>query len=224
MFTNTAKSNQEAETAFTSADSIDKKIEITTPPNSASVEVSNSPKFIEGLLSIGSSPLFNEDECKKIINGCIEELWTPVKVYGTGNIHQASMQRVRGNLSELPFSLLREAVVSANTEIYKFNILGMLDTDYPQVARYKKGDFYNFHTEINPMSTTRKLSFIIMLNDPSEYEGGEIEFLNTELAHSETSKIGTMIVFPSFLCYRMKPVKKGIRYVVTGSIHGDSFK
>ena len=223
MFTEPA--NTEKATQFTSTELIDTKIEVpkitSSDPNNQKV---TAPLHTDGLLSIASSPLFSPDECKKIIDNCIEELWSPVKVYGSGNIHQTSMQRLRGNLAEHPYNLFRDAIVAANNEIYKFNILGIIDTDYPQVARYTKGNFFNFHTEINPMATTRKLSFLVMLNDPSEYEGGEIEFLNTELSHEETSKVGTIIVFPSFLTYKVKPIKKGKRYIITGSIHGDSFR
>lgn len=223
MFTDPEKTEKTPQ--FTSPELIDTHIEVpkvsSSNPNNQEV---TSPTLTNGLLSIASSPLFSPNECKKIIDNCIEELWSPVKIFGKGKIHQAVMQRLRGNLSEHPFTLFRDAIVTANTDIYKFNILGVIDTDYPQVARYSKGDFFNFHTEINPMATTRKLSFLVMLNDPSEYEGGEIEFLNTELSHEETSKVGTIIVFPSFLTYKIKTVKKGKRYLVTGSIHGDSFK
>ena len=223
MFTDPEKIEKAPQ--FTSTDLIDTHIEVpkvtSSDPNN---QRNNIPTLTDGLLSIASSPLFSPDECKKIIDNCIEELWSSVKVYGEGKIHQAAMQRLRGNLAEYPFTLFRDAIVTANADIYKFNILGVIDTDYPQVARYSKGDFFNFHTEINPMATTRKLSFLVMLNDPSEYEGGEIEFLNTELTHSETSKVGTIIVFPSFLTYKVKPVKKGKRYLITGSIHGDSFR
>ena len=225
MFTDTTKTTKTTnETKFTDADIIDKKIEVPQANNGPKIEYSDSPVLTDGLLSIGSSPVFNSEECKKIIENCIDELWQSVKVYGSGNIHRAKMQKVRGNLSEHPFNLFKEAIITANNQLYNFNLLGMLDKDYPQVAKYSKGDFYNLHTEINPMSLTRKLSFIIILNDETEYEGGEIEFLNTELNHSETSKIGTMIVFPSFLTYKIKPVKKGTRYFITGNIHGDSFK
>ena len=161
MFTDTTKTTNE--TKFTNADIIDKKIEVPEVKDRPKIEHNNSPVLTDGLLSIGSSPVFNSEECKKIIENCIEELWQSVKVYGSGNIHRAKMQKVRGNLSEHPFNLFKEAITTANTQLYNFSLLGILDTDYPQVAKYSKGDFYNLHTEINPMSLTRKLSFIIIL-------------------------------------------------------------
>lgn len=221
MFTNIDKPDEEKKD-FAPADLLDKKIEVSE--NRDSDKNYHTPKFVQGLLSIASATIFNKDECAKIINSCIDEIWTPIKIYGSGDIHRATTQKARGNLSESPFHLIREAIVTANSEIYKFDLLGIVDTDYPQVSRYQKDDFYDLHSEMNPMSSTRKLSFLIMLNDKFDYEGGEIEFLNTELSHEETSSIGTMLVFPSFLCYKIKPITKGTRYLLTGHVHGDSFK
>jgi hypothetical protein len=59
MFTDPTKSNNE--TKFTDADIIDKKIEI---PEVKDGPYNNLPVLTDGLLSIGSSPVFNNDECK----------------------------------------------------------------------------------------------------------------------------------------------------------------
>ena len=65
------------------------------------------------------------------------------------------------------------------------------------------------------------VSLSCLLSDPEDYEGGEFEIdtRNGE-ARNDKSKIltinydtkGTVVVFPSFLWHRVKPVKKGIRY------------
>ena len=119
MFTDTTKTTNE--TKFTNADIIDKKIEVPEVKDRPKIEHNNSPVLTDGLLSIGSSPVFNSEECKKIIENCIEELWQSVKVYGSGNIHRAKMQKVRGNLSEHPFNLFKEAITTANTQLYNFS-------------------------------------------------------------------------------------------------------
>lgn len=218
MFTNTKKESEQT-TSFASADLISAEL----PAAPISTE-KLTPDHVPSLLAITSTKLFTEEECQKIINGCIEELWKPVVVSGNLKLHSADTQRVRGNLESFPFTIFRDAIIAANTEFYNFSLMGMLDNDFPQVAKYSKGDFYNLHSELNPGLTTRKLSFLINLNDPSEYEGGEIEFLNTEMDLNAINVPGTMIVFPSFIAYRIKPVKKGKKFMITGNIHGDSFK
>jgi PKHD-type hydroxylase len=72
----------------------------------------------------------------------------------------------------------------------------------------------------------RKLSFTLMLND--DYEGGEFEIgrysfgewqLKTETTVAE-NKTGTLVVFPSTLPHRVKPVSKGIRKSLVGWVPG----
>ena len=103
-------------------------------------------------------------------------------------------------------------------------MLGIIDQDYPQIFKYEKGDYYKFHVEINPLSITRKLSFIINLSNSSEYTGGEIDFLNTSLENTISSTQGSILVFPSFLPYQIKPVLSGTKKIIIGHIHGPEFK
>jgi len=221
MFTNPKKTTDTLE-KFTSIDLIQPPSII--PATQEEEKKQMSPNYTSTLLSITSTPLFTEEQCETLINTCIEELWTPVTVTGNFKLQSASTQRIRGSLSDFPFTSLKEAIVTANNQFYNLELLGMIDNDYPQISRYNKGDFYKMHAEINPVMTTRKLSFLITLSKPDDYIGGEIEFLNTELDYGTVNKPGTMIVFPSFLPYIIKPIKKGKKYFATGSIHGNSFR
>jgi PKHD-type hydroxylase len=90
--------------------------------------------------------------------------------------------------------------------------------------RYKEKDYYSLHVDINPLSSTRKLSFIINLSDPSEYTGGDIEFLNTSIEKELVAGIGSIVIFPSFLPYQIKPVLSGEKYIIAGHIHGPLYK
>ena len=88
---------------------------------------------------------------------------------------------------------------------------------------------YNWHVDIgrpyddsNPNweNKQRKLSTIISLSDPSEYEGGDFEFnfknkqpgLDTSWPVPELKEQGSIVVFPSYHWHRVKPVTKGTRY------------
>ena len=83
---------------------------------------------------------------------------------------------------------------------------------------------YNKPQDLNSHGKIRKLSVTISLSDPSEYEGGNLEFdmrnqkdweNNKEKAIYECHEIrprGSIIVFPSFVWHRVKPVTKGTRY------------
>jgi PKHD-type hydroxylase len=74
------------------------------------------------------------------------------------------------------------------------------------------------------------------LTDGSEYKGGELQFdfrnynpnLRDESEHLITVKEilpkGTVVVFPSFLWHRVKPVTEGTRYSLVMWNLGEAFK
>ena len=221
MFTNPEKITESSDT-FTDKELV--KAPETFPVAQEESKPQMSPAYTSALLSITSTPLFTDEQCKSIVDMCIDEIWSSVKVTGSFKLQSASTQRIRGALTDFPFTSLKDAIVTANNQFYNLDLLGIIDNDYPQIVRYNKGDFYKMHAEINPIMTTSKLSFLITLSAPEDYVGGEIEFLNTELDYETINKPGTMIVFPSFLPFSIKPIKKGKKFFATGSIHGNSFR
>ena len=100
-----------------------------------------------------------------------------------------------------------------------------------QYTIYNEGDFYNWHTDqhLKPYknNTVRKLSFTLCLND--EYEGGDFEICDPhpepDLSTTTTFKFkkGTIIVFPSHIWHRVKPVTKGIRKSLVGWVVGNQW-
>tara|TARA_X000001036_G_C20437512_1_gene707874 strand:- start:46 stop:660 length:615 start_codon:yes stop_codon:yes gene_type:complete len=92
-----------------------------------------------------------------------------------------------------------------------------------QVTKYEEGDFYSAHIDSlgtngtkriapdkpNLHNRTRKMSMTLNLNDPSEYEGGELRLYG--VGKLPTDK-GRMTFFPSFLPHEVTPVTKGVRY------------
>ena len=64
----------------------------------------------------------------------------------------------------------------------------------------------------------RKLSAVLSLTDPKEYEGGDLQFdfKDDEKAMvrtcNEAKGKGSVVVFPSFVWHRVRPVTKGTRH------------
>tara|TARA_R110002153_G_scaffold20066_3_gene68246 strand:+ start:483 stop:1115 length:633 start_codon:yes stop_codon:yes gene_type:complete len=103
-----------------------------------------------------------------------------------------------------------------------------------QFTKYKLNQFYDWHSDSWDKAyhkpdtldhgKIRKLSMTCQLTDGSEYEGGELEFdfrnynphMRKESKHLKQAKEilpkGSIIVFPSFVWHRVKPVTKGTRY------------
>ncbi len=101
-----------------------------------------------------------------------------------------------------------------------------------QITRYKKNGHYDFHFDGNGFTrkhkpedellhgTARKLSMSIILNQ--DYKGGEFEFL--EDGSSIKAETGTIIVFPSYMMHRVKPITKGTRYSLVAWFSGEPFR
>mgnify|MGYP003646279208 FL=1 len=102
-----------------------------------------------------------------------------------------------------------------------------------QFTKYKLNQYYDWHCDSwdkpyekkgPQLGKIRKLSMTCQLTDGSEYEGGELEFdfrnydphMREETKHLRQAKEilpkGSIIVFPSFVWHRVKPVTKGTRY------------
>jgi hypothetical protein len=178
------------------------------------------------IVSINKSELFTKEECETILGNCIEELWLPATVVGStdGKFHQSRRQKLRGDIGGFPFLNIRDVTKLANTEIYDFKLLGIIDQDFPQIFSYGENDFYKMHMELNSMTSSRKLSFVINLSDPGSYEGGDIEFLNISAGSELLNEQGCCLIFPSYLAYSIAPVTKGIKKIIVGHVHGAVFK
>lgn len=186
----------------------------STPAKLASLDIA----------SINKSALFTKEECATILTSCIEELWMPSTVVGTANLHLSKRQKLRGDVQGFPFLNIREVTKTANDEIYDFNLLGIIDQDFPQLFKYTENSFYNWHIDLNTIAPSRKITFIINLTDTSEYTGGEIEFLNIDTSTANVSEQGTCLIFPSFMPWRVNPVKSGCKNIIVGHVHGALFK
>ena len=83
-----------------------------------------------------------------------------------------------------------------------------------QLARYDEGNYYGWHIDtflMNASGRDRKLTAVLQLNDPSEYEGGELQIEGSGV-DSIPLKKGSIVVFPSFLRHQATKVTKGSRY------------
>ena len=71
---------------------------------------------------------------------------------------------------------------------------------------------------------SRKLSMVLQLSDPSEYEGGELQILTSKEPTSMQKKRGIITVFPAWTLHQVTPVIKGTRQTLVAWISGPAFK
>lgn len=132
--------------------------------------------------------------------------------------------------------ILTRFIMHANREaLWNFDLT---EPELVQIAKYKEGQFYNTHIDcfvktneiiatgpesgiVVPLLSQRKISASLLLNDESEYEGGDLIILDETI---KVKKQGTIIVFPSFMAHSVTPVIRGVRYSAVCWMNGPKWK
>jgi len=90
-----------------------------------------------------------------------------------------------------------------------------------QFMKYEVNGHYDWHIDIgSDKHNKRKLSFVIPLSDPDDYEGGELIIKTSSKDTSIPLKKGTIILFPAFMLHKVTPVTKGTRCIIAGWLTG----
>ena len=135
-------------------------------------------------------------------------------------------------------------VERANRENFLYDIRN-IDGESMQFTQYGVGEFYGWHNDAGischykPVSVgnhhegraqdylnenlelVRKLSFVVQLSDPDDYEGGNLQLLAEDgKSYFAPRKRGTVIVFDSRTQHRVLKVTKGTRKSLVGWVVG----
>ena len=190
---------------------------------------------------------FTPEQCDRIIKMGMQE------DFELGDINRTNREKVEIEDTEDLFKT-RNSHVSWIDEPWIYNILKKyIDsanyqagwnfqwdwTEMLQFTKYNVGQFYDWHpdqhhyvypeddTNVNMRGKYRKLSTTLLLNDASEFKGGELEFhfnmKETKIA-KELKTRGTLIVFPAFVYHRVREVTEGTRYSLVSWSIGEPFR
>jgi len=117
---------------------------------------------------------------------------------------------------------LKDKMLEINkSKNWNYDITDMFPFQY---SVYHENDHYDWHVDTGSAylkQKERKISFSLILND--NYEGGELEFKNSDENISLDLNKGDMVTFPSFLEHRVKPVLNGTRISLVGWMLGPKF-
>lgn len=100
----------------------------------------------------------------------------------------------------------------ANRDLWEYDLTYLKGI---QVTKYNEGDKYDWHCDYGAelvSEHTRKLSATLLVTDPNEFEGGDLEIIDYHGNNIKMEKSkGTMIIFDSRIPHRVTPVTKGTR-------------
>jgi PKHD-type hydroxylase len=112
-------------------------------------------------------------------------------------------------------------LLEINKHQWNYDISGIQEI---QIGHYEEGGHYDWHPDTmtpDENNMQRKLSAVLMLSDPNDYEGGLLEIKDAELPKL---KQGSIVVFPSPLIHRVTKVTKGNRFTAVAWAVGPAFR
>jgi len=180
--------------------------------------IRHEPRW-KSYMAITNEPIFTPKQCQMIIDMGHSLKPEQAKVGGGQKGGEHDTKKRVTTISWIPFKNMPEmyqqiqnTMLRTNSNHFGFD--GMELTEPAQFTEYPKGGFYDWHMDSDTSfvhePTVRKISMTCLLSDPSEFKGGELEFMDKGKRPNDL-KQGQAIFFASFLRHRVAPVKKGIR-------------
>lgn len=121
------------------------------------------------------------------------------------------------------FQRMAVIVNTMNDQFFQFDLDGFFQGF--QFTKYTApGQHYTWHVDRGGGHGVRKLSVSVLLSDPDDYEGGDLELKFGEEAQTAERVRGMATIFPSWTLHRVTPVTKGTRYSLVAWVSGPPFK
>jgi len=190
------------------------------------------PKW-RSLIVTTINPLFTPQQCQDIINMGHQQKAQKALV-GMKEKREGShdIKKRVTTIGWIPFKAMPEMYTIIERAMKQcngnhFGYEGMTITEFAQFTEYPKGGFYDWHmdAEVNCQfePPVRKISMTILLSNPSEFEGGDLEFMAEGNKPPQLLQ-GQAIFFCSLIRHRVSKVKKGMRRSLVMWFGGPPFK
>ncbi|WP_193367363.1 2OG-Fe(II) oxygenase [Pelagibius marinus] len=173
---------------------------------------------------VGIKRVFTPDQCARIValggetkratidGGRIEPRRRDGRVAWIGQSEETSWL----------FEQLRKRLDAVNNRFFHLKLAGF--TEPLQLGCYGPEDHYGWHLDIGRgENRIRKLSFVVQLSDPEDYDGGVLQITTDGRPTAMLHEQGAMIAFPAFILHRVTPVMRGLRRSLVGWIGGPPF-
>jgi len=123
------------------------------------------------------------------------------------------------------FEKLGHIASSLNAQYYRFDLTGF--GEQLQLTNYDQSEqgMYGWHQDYGGrISPSRKLSLVLQLTDPSQYEGGNLQVHTGGQPQTVRKQRGLVAAFPSYVLHQVTPVTSGSRQSLVAWISGPAFK
>ena len=112
---------------------------------------------------------------------------------------------------------------TANQQMWNFDIWGYQD-GFQYTVYYGDGGHYDWHADLGPNISNRKISCVLQLSDPDEYDGGDLQMNPGGNILTVPKQLGLVCFFPSFILHRVTPLNSGVRKSLVNWFCGANFR
>lgn len=178
---------------------------------------------------------FSKTTCERIITlaNLLPEVEATVSASGVVNteIRRSKIRWLSGAMPDFKdlyldiIDMFREA----NRVAFGVELWHLHEMQFTEYNSENEG-YYNWHIDTifnDPKPSQRKLSMVIQLSNPNDYEGGMFEMQPWMMESPPIDKLktqGTVIIFPSLVHHRVTPVTKGTRYSLVAWMEGPKWR
>ena len=124
------------------------------------------------------------------------------------------------------YDVLGDVISALNAQYFGFDLTGFAEA--LQLTHYDGTDngMYGWHRDYgaDKVGVSRKLSLVVQLSDPSEYEGGNLQVMNSAHPITIRKERGFIAVFPAYMLHQVTPVTQGTRQSLVAWASGPPFR
>lgn len=127
--------------------------------------------------------------------------------------------------SEWIFVKLAHAVATLNAQFFRFDLTSFGEA--LQLTNYDQSEngMYGWHQDSGGKNqVNRKLSIVVQLTDPAEYEGGNLQIMTSANPQNIRKQRGLIAAFPSYQLHQVTPVTQGSRQSLVAWVSGPPFR
>ncbi len=195
---------------------------MSSPPGQTAPKSAQSGRTLAPLVE--TNPCFDDAECARIIEAGLALPLAGGQVTGVERAPEARRSTIALFPPEAENAWMLERIAQVvnkfNADLWGFELVG---SERLQFSAYRPGEYYDWHMDLAARGgfSLRKLSVSVQLNDPSEYQGGDLEVsIGTATSKASRTK-GAVILFPAYAMHRVLPVTEGVRYSLVAWIVGN---
>ncbi len=110
-----------------------------------------------------------------------------------------------------------------NAQFFGFDIECFLE-DLQYTVYEDVGGHYGWHIDKGLTPVPRKLSLVLHLSDPSEFDGGDLQIMTGVEPRTLEKTQGMVNCFPSYVLHQVTPVTRGTRRSLVAWLSGPCFR